>query len=453
MDSDEPVEKCVKKNEKLSISENKLIEKTVKEMQKLFPGEEALTVAESAVLSVKKCIDIDAKENDMFSNLIVISKLLTMLQNNPNLSEFELKATRCFLLNVFKTPQFSLEHIKRIEERRKHFNSSDDKDKLWSKAAGLEDCLKQRNRELTNIGNNVTKHEKDILENNICEKKVVEFLGQLKSEVGELICESEAVSARRATAYVNLYFRIAILHSFVLWQNFWIKRRSSYDQHSTKFVFSEIKRCQNSYLELLRYITHPQVENAVFSNVCHITDNENVRNFLQIHDITPFIFGERFYICKHYIQLGKSPDVKLEMRSCRYGVFGTTSVTEKCEFNFVSVNGRELDNICYIRSAHWEDYYMRMSENGSCDAVKNIPKKGGQWKFVPLDIKQEQPMFIICSVDWPENFLYLKSEGQSAKGESDLKKIKENGQWRICNVKKENETPGHANDIKQVLSF
>ncbi|XP_078325933.1 uncharacterized protein LOC111103934 [Crassostrea virginica] len=438
MESDEPVEKCVKKNGNLRSSMDKLIDETLQEMEKLFPGKQALNEVKSAVLRVKKCID--AKTNDVFTNLIVVSKLFTMFTNNPNLSTFEFKATRCFLSKVSITPQFSFENIKKMsEERRKYSIWSDDTDDVWSTAASLEECLIQRNRELINIRNNASKHENDVLENNNCESAVKKFLWKIKTEVAESISKSDVKSARRATAYLNLYFRIAILHSFILWQTVFIKRRSASRQLST--TFSEIKKCQDSNLSMLQYISNPRVEHAVFLSVCHLTDNENIRNFLEIQDIKPFVLRESFYERKHYIQWGKSPDVKLQMRSYRYRVFGTNSVTEKCEFKFVSVNGREVDNICYIRSAHWEDYYMRMSENGSCDAVKNIPEQGGEWKCIPLDIKQEHQMFIICSVDWPGNFLYLESEVRSVKGESDLKKIEENGQWTICDVKKEHETP------------
>ena len=144
---------------------------------------------------------------------------------------------------------------------------------------------------------------------------------------------------------------------------------------------------------------------------------------------------ESFWGRKHYIQWGESPNVKLQMQSgiFSYKVSGTNAVTDKCEFFFISVNGREMDNIYYIRSAHWEDYYMRMSENGSCDAVKNKHEKGGKWKFVPLDINQS--MFIISSVDWPWNFLYLEADGWSVKGESDLQKVKVNGLWKIVTCK------------------
>ena len=443
MESDEPVEKCVKKNGKLRSSMDRLTDDILQEMEQLYPGKEALNVVESAVLRVKKCIDEDAKTNDVFTNLIVVSKLFTMFTNNPNLSTSEFKATRCFLSKVSITPQFSFENIKKMsEERRKYSIWSDDTDDVWSTAASLEECLIQRNRELINIRNNASKHENDVLENNNCESAVKKFLWKIKTEVTESISKSDVKSARRATAYLNLYFRIAILHSFILWQTFFIKRRSASRQLST--TFSEIKTCQNCNLIMLQYISHPIVEHAVFLSVCHLRDNENIRNFLEIQDIKPFVLRESFYGRKHYIQWGKSPNVKLQMQSGIFSskVSGTNAVTDKCEFYFISVNGREMDNIYYIRSAHWEDYYIRMSENGSCDAVKNKPEKGGKWKFVPLGINLEHPMFIISSIDWPGNFLCLDPDGWSVKGENHLEKFKVNGLWKICDVERKPETPG-----------
>ena len=122
-----------------------------------------------------------------------------------------------------------------------------------------------------------------------------------------------------------------------------------------------------------------------------------------------------------------------------YKVSGTNDVTDKCEFYFISVNGREINNIYYIRSAHSEDYYIRMSENGSCDAVKN-KHEGGKWKFVPLGINLEHPMFIISSIDWPGNFLCLDPDDWSVKGENHLEKFKVNGLWKICDVERKPET-------------
>ena len=443
MESDEPVENCAKKNGKLRSSMDRLTDDTLQEMEKLFPGKEALNEVKSAVLRVKKCIYIDAITHDVFTNLIVVSKLFTMFTNNPNLSTFELKVTRCFLSKISKTAQFSFENIKKLsEERRKYSTWSDDTDDVWSKAESIEECLIQRNRELNNIRNNASRHEKEVLDNNNCERKVDDFLSQLKSRIRELMIESEVIFVRRSTAYIDLFCRIAILHSFVLWQRFCVKRRSASNQLSTAFL--QIKICQNSNLSILQHISHPIVEHAVFLSVCHLTDNENIRNFLEIQDIKPFVLRESFYARKHYIQWAKSPNVKLQMQSgiFSYKVSGTNSVTDKCEFNFVSVNGREMDNICYIRSAHREDYYVRMSKIGTCDAVKDIPEQGGQWKFVPLGINHEHPMFIISSIDWPWNFLCLDPDGWSIKGENHLEKLKVNGLWKIYDVEREPKLPG-----------
>ena len=429
--------KVVKTKKKKRRSIDILTDDTLKEMQKLFEGEEALSVVKSVILDTVKSIDTDTKSDEA---ILILSKLLTMMTSNSKTMEIELKITWCFLLKIFQ--KFPLQNIKKLSTQPKRYaDLLDDNDKILSEAVRHEERLLELNEYLTNM-ESASKDVIGALQDNVFVTKFSTFLCDLKFAVSQLMHESEVKSARRATAYVNLYFKISMLHSFVLWHFFCIKSRSACDQNNTKGVYTWIIKNHTYTSEMLRYITHPNVENGLFLSVCHISENENILNRLQIQDIPPFVFEEGFFDRKHYIHWGKSQEVKLQMKSCSYGVFGTTSVTEKSEFKFISVNGREMDSICYIKSAYWENYYMRMSEDGSCDAVKNVPKQGGEWKFVPLDIKQEHQMFIICSVDWPENFLYLESEGRSVKGESDLKKIEENGQWTICDVKREHETPG-----------
>ena len=407
----------------------------LKEMHKLFAGEEVLNVVESVIIGITEnvCEKTATESVDDF-NILDLLKLLTMITSNSKTPEYQLKHTCCFLLKVFK--KYPLQNIDRLSEQRKRYCDLSD---VWSSAVSVEERLIRLNASLTEV-ESAPKSENDRLLDTFSEEEVINFLCQLKSQASQLMLKSEEKSVQQATAYVNLYCKLAMLHSFVLWQVFCIQSSSNaYDQLRTTDVYYRIKMRHTSNLEVLRYITHPNVEYAVFSSVCHITDNENVRNILEIYDIKPFHFGESFYTRKHCIQWVKSPNVKLEMTSSfsfyrTYYVRGTTSITEGCQFNFVSVNGREVDNICYIRSAHLKDYYMRMSKNGSCDAVKTIPEHGGKWKCLPLAINQEHPMFFISSIDWPGKFLYLKSDGWTVNGESDFEKVKKNGLWEIRDV-------------------
>lgn len=408
---------------------------TLKEMQTLFAGEEALNVVESVIIGITEnvCEETGTKSVDVFNNLDFL-KLLTMITSNSKTPEFQLKPTCCFLLKVFH--KYPLQNIDKLSEQRKRYCNFSD---AWSSAVKVEESLIRLNVYLTEV-ENARKSEIDGLLDTVSDKEVFDFLSELKSKASQLMLESEVKSVQQATAYVNLYCKLAMLHSFVLWQIFCIQNSSNaYDQFRTKEVYNRITTRHTSNLEVLRYITHPSVEDAVFTSVCHITDNENVRNILQIYDIKPFHFDESFYTRKHCIQWVNSPKVKLEMTSSfpfyrTYYVRGTTSITEGCQFNFVLVNGREMDNICYIKSAHLEDYYMRIYENGLCDAVKSIPEHGGKWKIAPLAINQEHPMFFISSIDWPGKFLYLESDGWYVNGGSDFEKIKKKGLWEIRDV-------------------
>lgn len=407
------------------------INETLVEMQKLFAKEEELSVVKSAILGIKKNIETGDKSDHVFKDLNLL-KLLTMITGNSKTQEFELKATCCFLVNVFKKNQYSLQNIDKLsDQQRRYCVLTEDNDSMWSMAVGHEESLIRTNAYLTNI-ESASETVINTLQDNISEKEVVIFLTQLNSLANQLILQPEIKSARRATAYVNLYFKIAMLHSVILWQVFCIKSRSTYDKSSTKGVYSLIERCHNCNLSMLRCITHRNVEHAVFLSVCHITDNENVLNFLQIQGIKPFVFDEDFYAHKHSIQWVKSPDVRLQMVPRGYAVYGTTDITEECNFRLVSVKGREMDNVCYLRSEYWPKYYIQMYENGSIYAVQNIPEIGGKWKFVSLATNNEHPMFIIASIDWPGRFLYLESDRWYVRGKRNIEKVKNKGIWKIC---------------------
>ena len=89
-------------------------------------------------------------------------------------------------------------------------------------------------------------------------------------------------AARQATVYVNLCCKIANLQSFVLWEAFCIMNRSALYQPGTRVVLDMINRSQISNLNMLKCITEPEIQNAVFLSVFNITENEKVRHFLQI---------------------------------------------------------------------------------------------------------------------------------------------------------------------------
>lgn len=384
-----------------------------------------------AFLNVKKVVDPDATVAEISINIKKVLTLGNMITNNLNASILELKATCSCLSIVLQKQQYSLKNITKLPDQRKAYSEIDDSNSnIWSSAVSHEQSLLHTNAYLTNMEHDASRNVIDALQDTISEKDIVKFLSTLQSQATELIRKSEVESAKRACAYINLYMKIAILHSFVLWQVFCIKLRCAYDQSSTKGVLSMIESSKISSLEMVKYLTHPDINNAAFLSVFHLSQNENVLDFLQIQGIEPLVFDERFYGHKHYIERISPPCIRLQMTSFSFDVSGTTENTEGCDFMFESVDGRKWDNVCYIRSAHWENYYVQMNGKGSCVAVKNRPESGGEWKFISLEPDEEHPKFIISPIDSPDLFLYLNTG--HARSRKDLEKVKKKGIWKIC---------------------
>ena len=376
---------------------------------------------------------VDQKDDvDVFSNVKHVLKLVNLITNNLNASNLELRATCSFLSTLLQKNQYSLNHITKLSNQRTAYSQNvDTSSDVWTTAVSQETSLLHSNSYLTNMNKDASSDVINTLQEHISEKDIVKFLSTLQSRTNELIRESEVKLARRACAYINLYMKIAILHSFVLWQVFCIKLRSAYDQSSTRGVLSMITNSRISTFDTLKCITNPNIKNSVFLSVFHYTENENVLHFLQIQGIEPFVFDKHFYDHAHYIERVSPPCLKLQMAPLRFGIYGTKT-NEGCEFIFELVNGRELDNVYYIRSAHreWENYYIQMNKNRSCVAVENRPKLGGKWKFIPLEPGKKHPTFIISSIDWPDLFLYLNTG--EARGRTDSNEVKEKGIWKIC---------------------
>ena len=381
-----------------------------------------------AFLNVNRDIDADRK---VFSNVKHVLKFVNMITNNLKASKLEMRAICSFLSTLLQKEQYSLNNITKLSDQRTAYSQIDDSiSSIWSTAVSHETSLIHSNAFLTNMDKDASRNVIDGLQDTISENDIVKFLSTLQSQATELIRKSEVESAKRACAYINLYMKIAILHSFVLWQVFCIKLRCAYDQSSTKGVLSMIESSKISSLDMVKYLTHPDINNAAFLSVFHLSQNENVLDFLQIQGIEPLVFDERFYGHKHYIERISPPCIRLQMTSFSFDVFGTIENTEGCDFIFESVDGRKWDNVCYIRSAHWENYYVQMNDKGSCVAVKNRPESGGEWKFISLEPYEEHPEFIISAIDSPDLFLYLNTG--HARSRKDLEKVKKKGIWKIC---------------------
>lgn len=423
---------AVKEGESVEMmEEKKLTYDTLKELQRLLAGKEVLDTVKSAVMSMnKECINTESKIFNFFNNMKDILNLGATIINNLKTSELELIDTSLCLITVFRKREDYWKNINKLSDQCETYCLVlEDNDDTWCRAVNLEKQLLHRHDVLIDDSKSVINTLQDHND-----EKDIEFLNKLKFQAEALMLKTDVKSALTATAYVNLYFQIAMLQSLVLWLDFCLKHRCGNDQSSTKAVYSMIKDCQKSNIDMLRCFTNPKVEHALFLSVCHITDNENILHFLQVQNIEPHFFDESFYARKHYIHWSASPEVKLQMANYTCGIWSTNETNKECEFNFESVEGLDKDNICYIKSAHWSTFYIIMKYDGSCVPAKQKPEKGGKWKIVSLDTEKEHSTFIISSVDWLGKFLYLESPKTFLKSTINLEKILEKGLWKICDV-------------------
>lgn len=308
---------------------------------------------------------------------------------------------------------------------------------LRAEAVGLEDLLFTTNAYLNEIDKQT--HESIVirLEERFPTNDTVRFLGKLKAKAQELLTTSDIQSARRASVYINLYFRLAILRTLLLRQVYCIKQQRGNDQQSTQGVLAMINEGQKSDLEVVRYVMETSFQKAVFHTIFHPTENENFLHFLRIHQIASPCLGEgeNFFGLTRNICLSKSSDIKFKMSSLYWGrICGSLKKTSaSCEFKLKPVENRNLDNIFYIQSAKYEDFYVYMHEGGNCFSFKGQPGPDGQWKVVQLEDDQNQAQYILSPIKWPCRFLFYKCLLGNAYigGTYDLKENKDNSLWKI----------------------
>lgn len=176
---------------------------------------------------------------------------------------------------------------------------------FYAEAVGLKDLLFTTHAYLNEIRDQTRDTIVFGLEYKFPTSKTVMFLGKLKAKTYELLTQPDIPSAERATVYINVYFQLANLRTFVLWQVFSIKLRSGYAQPSTQGVLAMINENYKSDFEVFLTIFHP-------------TENEFFFNYLRLHKIRIPSFGQdqlNFRHRTHYIGSINWPGWRLEISS------------------------------------------------------------------------------------------------------------------------------------------
>lgn len=410
---------------------------TVKEELKIICRSEK--TLHSVTRDITQCAELDA--GDIFQKVSVALNVASMI--TPYMQIVQFPGILCVMSKVFHKLGDVIKSRTKPNEKDAIYSELQryQDSELRSTAIGFQKALFFNNAYLNEIGMDAAESVINSLEDKISVNEIVGFLGKLHAKTQELMQTPNLTSAYRASTYVNLYFRIAILRTLILWQVFCIKQRCGYDKSSTKGVFAMISECQNSDLEMLSNVTEANIKNVFFLAIFHPTEHESFVHFLRMHGYFIPCIGQdrRFYSQVYVIRSSTSSDVILEMSSWYGGrILGTKAKTNTCEFKFEPVEERGMDNIFHLRSTYWSDHYVYMYKDGNCYSVKDKPDLEGQWKVVKLENEDGQSRFILSTLKWPGRFLYIENflGTLSIKSTYDLPDDKSNFLWEIFNISK-----------------
>lgn len=412
-------------------------EKLIKELRVLYAHG---NTEESVKKVVKELSDFTGTDvADIFQKLAYAVDLLSQLTKSPTFKSFNVSLAA--LSTVFKVLGTKLKSSSPPVEKDgtylalMRYRDSD----LKAEAVGLEDLLFTIHAYLNEIDERANESVVIKLEERFPTSDTVIFLGKLKAKARELLTTSEIQCAHRASVYINLYFRLSILRTMVLWQIFCIKERSSLDEQTTKGVLAMINEGQKSDLEVVRYVTETSFQKAVFHTIFHPTENEHFLHFLQIEQYWIPTIGQDESFCHqtHCIRSTKEPEIRFE-RTPHFGgrIRGGRDMSSGCEFKLEPLKKRRVDNIFYIRTVKSPSHYVYMHEGGNCFSVSHRPGSEGQWKIVQFENEKSPPRYMLSPLKWPCRFLYMKSflGSTSIAGTYNSKETKDKGLWEILDL-------------------
>lgn len=205
-----------------------------KELQKLFAGG---TSDDYVKCAAKKLTDLTGTDvADVFQKLAYGVDILSKLTGCSTVPVLSFTLSLSALSSMFKKIGSNLKSVDAPVEEDCIFVALEryGDSELKAVAAGLVDLLFIKNAYFGEINEQAHENIVNSLEDKFPTNDIVKFMGKLKAKTHELLTTSDPQSARRASVYINLYFRLANLRTIVLWQVFCIKQRSNYDQQSTR---------------------------------------------------------------------------------------------------------------------------------------------------------------------------------------------------------------------------
>ncbi|XP_062606911.1 uncharacterized protein LOC134268686 [Saccostrea cucullata] len=308
---------------------------------------------------------------------------------------------------------------------------------LRTDAVGLEKLFYNTIAYLNCIEANAPKSLINHLEDKYPTNDAVRFLGKLMAKVKELL-PSDVKSARRASAYINLYSRLAVLRTLVLWQLYLIKYCSDSDRSSTQGVHAMINESCKLDLEVVRFVTECKFEKAIFLAMFNPTEHEHFLHLLRINQIRIPCLGQDKQFCtqSHLIRSSNWSAWKMEISRHGGPIGGCNKRSDACELHLEPVKSRNLDNIFFIKSKRKPSRYIYFGPKFRfCWSVSRRPGPEGHWKIVKLEADGGMPQYLMSPHQCPGYFIYMTSSPRGyVRGSTDLKVIKDQGLWEILDI-------------------
>ncbi|XP_061177488.1 uncharacterized protein LOC133186282 [Saccostrea echinata] len=428
----------------ISFQKVKLDEENIeKELSKVFKSPKNSKEIGNTVSELHKCVEEEVEE-DIFSKLAKVCQCSKKIAENVPVAESVAK-TLGTITSIFQIVGDQMRvNAEKIQEDETYapFERFQDSE-ITSEACGLEDLFYTTHAYLKGIHNQANDEEIKTLQDRVPIYKGVEFLGKLKAKIENLMTKQDIKSVSRAVAYIDLYSRLAILRTLVLWQLYAIKKRSNIDHASTSGVYAVIKEADKTDCEMVEYITKSSFEKAVFLTIFNPTELRHFQHFLSVKSINPIRLDENDTFCSkmHLIRPAKWPEWHIKFGWDRQGsIWGEKNLRKRaCKFLFEPVKEREIDNIFHIRSVKYPTYYMIMESGklGYCGSVEGLPGPEGKWKIIRF-IEDKLPYYVMSPMSRPCFFIYMTSSPTGhVRGAYDLQEIRSKGVWQVIDVDSE----------------
>lgn len=417
-------------------------EKVIEEVRRLFAGKEKVEAFIKSGTDLVQFIREDSIGGNVLNMLTKPLSLVAMF--SPSMKVVQCTATISALYiafqkisNAWNSHVNSIDHEKMYSALEKFEES-----KLVTKAKGFEKSISADMAYFSKIDDKASENTINALENRIDSKDIVRFLYRLQSNVEKQMKETNVESVYKAIEFIDLYFHIANLRNAMLWQVYCIKLKYGTDKSSSEGVKAIIEECRKNDLELAKSITKVTIEQATFFSFFHPTEKENCFQFLKIHEEecniqvlhknTEFI-GREHVICCPNLQ---GRHLKMPEKTQDYIKCVDESLTPS-KFKFEPVEGREWDNIFFLKSAQ-SRHYVYMKNDEYCYSEQDKPGPEGQWKLVKFEESQGHPKFLISTLKKPVHFLYIYHVMWPGDwwlaGTTHIKTALDKGLWNISSV-------------------